>query len=142
MDLLSDPTGSRRFLCVEINGEIDRKHFIDHNQLYAQAIHALRAGERYWLTREEEKTITLQNEVFEQVPVEEQLFLQYFRLLSEEDETGEWLSAAEIMQRIRKRSHLTFSNTSINAFGRLLRRNNVRSRHTVRGNLYYVKEIK
>lgn len=142
MDLLSDPTGSRRFLCVEINGEIDRKHFFDHNQLYAQAIHALRAGERYWLTREEEKTITLQNEVFEQVPVEEQLFLQYFRLLSEEDETGEWLSAAEIMQRIRKRSHLTFSNTSINAFGRLLRRNNVRSRHTVRGNLYYVKEIK
>lgn len=141
MDLLSDPTGSRRFLCVEINGEIDRKHFIDHDQLYAQAIHALRAGERYWLTREEEKTITLQNEVFEQVPVEEQLFLQYFKLLSEEDETGEWLSAAEIMQRIRKRSHLTFSNTSINAFGRLLRRNNVRSRHTVRGNLYYVKEI-
>ena len=26
MDLLSDPTGSRRFLCVEINGEIDRRH--------------------------------------------------------------------------------------------------------------------
>ncbi len=75
-DLLSDPTGSRRFLCVEINGEIDRRHFIDHDQLYAQAIHALRAGERYWLTREEEKSITLQNEVFEQIPVEEQGVLQ------------------------------------------------------------------
>ncbi|WP_394803883.1 DUF3874 domain-containing protein [Parabacteroides leei] len=46
------------------------------------------------------------------------------------------------MQRICKRSHLTFSNTTINAFGRLLRRNNVPSRHTERGNLYHVKEIK
>ncbi|WP_161951778.1 DUF3874 domain-containing protein [Parabacteroides timonensis] len=44
------------------------------------------------------------------------------------------------MQRIRKRSHLTFSNTTINAFGRLLRRNNVPNRHTERGYLYYVKE--
>lgn len=143
MDLLSDPTGSRRFLCVEINGEIDRRHFIDYDQLYAQAIHALRTGERYWLTREEEKSITLQNEVFEQVPVEEQLFLQYFKPLSEEgSEIGEWLPAAEIMQRIRKHSRLTFSNTTINAFGRLLRRNNVPSRHILRGNVYHVKEIR
>ncbi|WP_161951777.1 VapE domain-containing protein [Parabacteroides timonensis] len=35
MDLLSDPTGSRRFLYVEINGEINRRHFIDYDQLYA-----------------------------------------------------------------------------------------------------------
>ncbi|MCD8268645.1 MAG: DUF3874 domain-containing protein [Parabacteroides sp.] len=142
MDLLSDPTGSRRFLCVEIKGEIDRAHPVDHDQLYAQAIHALRSGERYWLTREEEKSVTLQNEEFEQMPVEEQLLLQYFRLvLDDNDETGEWLSVAEIMQRIRKRSRLNFSNMTINVFGRLLRRNNIPSKHTNLGNLYHVKEI-
>lgn len=142
MDLLSDPTGSRRFLCVEIKGEIDRKHSVDHDQLYAQAIHALRAGERYWLTREEEKSVTLQNEEFEQIPVEEQLLLQYFKpVFDDRDETGEWLSVAEVMQRIRKRSRLTFGNTTINAFGRLLRRNNIPSRHALRGNLYHMKEI-
>ena len=118
------------------------RHFIDYDQLYAQAIHALRTGERYWLTREEEKSITLQNEVFEQVPVEEQLFLQYFKPLSEEGgEIGEWLPAAEIMQRIRKRSRLSFSSTTINGFGRLLRRNNYPSRHALRGSLYHVEEI-
>lgn len=143
MDLLSDPTGSRRFLCVEIKGEIDHRRPVEYDQLYAQALHALRSGERYWLTREEEKAVTRQNEVFEQVPVEEQLFLQYFRSVPEgEDVSGEWLPAAEIMQRIRKRSRLTFGNSTINAFGRLLRRNNVVCRHVQRGNIYHVEEIK
>ena len=143
MDLLSDPTGSRRFLCVEIKGEIDHRRPIDYGQLYAQAIHALRAGERYWLTREEEQAVTRQNEPFEQLPVEEQLFLQYFRSVPDVDsESGEWLPAAEIMQRIRKRSHLQFANSSINAFGRLLRRHHIPNRHGLRGNLYHVMEMK
>lgn len=140
MDLLSDPTGSRRFLCIEIKGEIDYRRPVDYGQLYAQAVHALRAGERYWLTREEEMSVVRHNEVFEQVPAEEQLFLQYFRPVPEEEEAGEWLPAAEIMQRIRKRSHLTFGVTTMNAFGRLLRRNDIPSRHAKRGNLYHVKE--
>lgn len=88
-------------------------------------------------------SVTRQNEAFEQVPVEEQLFLQYFRSVPSEDgEAGEWLPVAEIMQRIRKRSRLTFGNTTIYGFGRLLRRNNVPSRHALRGNLYHVEEIK
>ena len=33
-DLLSDPTGSRRFLCVEVKGKIDCSH-IEHKQIYA-----------------------------------------------------------------------------------------------------------
>lgn len=141
MDLLSDPTGSRRFLCVEIKGEIDRRYQVDHDQLYAQAIHLLRAGERYWFTHEEEQAVVWQNEAFEQVPVEEQLLLQYFRAVPVGEDGGDWLSVAEIMQHIRKRSRLSFSNTTINGFGRLLRRNNYPSRHALRGNLYHVEEI-
>lgn len=141
MDLLSDPTGSRRFLCVEIKGEIDRRYLVDHDQLYAQAIYLLRAGERYWFTHEEELAVIRQNEAFEQVPVEEQLLLQYFRAVPVGEDGGDWLSVAEIMQHIRKRSRLSFSNTTINGFGRLLRRNNYPSRHALRGNLYHVEEI-
>ena len=36
-DLLTDPTGSRRFICVESIGNIDTYSPIDHGQLYAQA---------------------------------------------------------------------------------------------------------
>lgn len=34
-DLLADPTGSRRFLCIEVKGKIDCSH-IEHKQIYAQ----------------------------------------------------------------------------------------------------------
>ena len=36
-DLLTDPTGSRRFICIEVTGTIDTNKAIDYEQLYAQA---------------------------------------------------------------------------------------------------------
>lgn len=140
-DLLSDPTGSRRFLCVAIKGEINRRRPIEYDQLYAQAMYALRAGERYWFTREEEIATTRNNQEFEQIPVEEQLFLQYFRAATPGDDQAKWLSAIEILQRIQQRSKMKFSNTHMNYFGRLLRRNEIPGRHAMRGNLYHVVEV-
>ena len=37
-DLLTDPTGSRRFLCVELTGPIDTHTPIEYDQLYAQIL--------------------------------------------------------------------------------------------------------
>ena len=62
-DLLSDPTGSRRFLCVELTHKIDASP-IDHDQLYAQLKAELEAGERYWFTTEEELEIQRSNSAF------------------------------------------------------------------------------
>ena len=42
-DLLTDPTGSRRFICVEVKGRIDYAQPIDYDQLYAEAKELLRA---------------------------------------------------------------------------------------------------
>ena len=53
-ELLTDTTGSRRFLCVEVKQKIDCSG-IDHPQLYAQLKAELLNGERYWFTSEEEK---------------------------------------------------------------------------------------
>ena len=50
--MLADPTGSRRFVCIEINGNIRPDRSVEYGQLYAQAVAALRAGERYWFTPE------------------------------------------------------------------------------------------
>ncbi|MBQ4057053.1 MAG: hypothetical protein IJD32_08165 [Bacteroidaceae bacterium] len=55
-ELLTDTTGSRRFLCVEVKQKIDCSG-IDHAQLYAQLKAELLNGERYWFTSEEEKEI-------------------------------------------------------------------------------------
>ncbi len=67
------------YLYRDLPGTIDNSTSIDYEQLYAQAVAALKNGERYWFTSEEEFSTTRNNEVFQQLPVEEQLFLQYFR---------------------------------------------------------------
>ena len=48
-ELLTDPTGSRRFLCVEVTHPIDCSG-IAYEQIYAQLKAELEAGDRYWFT--------------------------------------------------------------------------------------------
>ena len=57
MKPLVDPTGSRRFVCVKVNGNIDFSDTIDHSQLFAQALHLFNKGERFWLNDSEIATL-------------------------------------------------------------------------------------
>ena len=59
--LLHDETGSRRFICVEISHPIDTVTPIDHEQLYAEAMAALAAGERCWMDEEETRLLEAHN---------------------------------------------------------------------------------
>ncbi len=52
-NLLTDPTGCRRFLCIEVEHTIDCSK-LDHYQIYAQLKAELNAGERYRFTSEDE----------------------------------------------------------------------------------------
>lgn len=79
-DLLTDPSGSRRFICIEVTEAIDTNRPIDYNQLYAQAMHELDHGERYWFDQSDERIMTENNHDFEQIPPEEQLFYHYSAL--------------------------------------------------------------
>lgn len=72
-DLLTDPTGSRRFLCAEVDGKIDCTP-PDHAQLFAQLKAELAGGERYWFSEEEEKEIQHSNRNFYKMPAEQELF--------------------------------------------------------------------
>ena len=44
-DLLTDPTGSRRFYCQEVKRVIDCDTPLDYAQLYAQLLHEVQSGE-------------------------------------------------------------------------------------------------
>lgn len=57
-DLLTDPSGSRRFICIEVTEAIDTNRPIDYNQLYAQAMHELDHGKRYWFDQSDERIMT------------------------------------------------------------------------------------
>ena len=139
-DLLTDPTGSRRFICIEVQGTIDTNRAIDYEQLYAQAMYELDHGERYWFDREEEQLMTESNREFEQVSLEEQLFYRYFRPATEKED-GEWLSPAEILDEIGRKSAISLSNKRVSVFGRVLRKHEIPSRRVRSGTVYHVVRL-
>lgn len=139
-DLLTDPSGSRRFICIEVTDTIDTSHAIDYEQLYAQAMYELDHGERYWFDQSEERVMTESNREFEQQSIEEQLFYRYFRPANV-DEEGEWLSPAEILEDIKKNSAISLSNKRVSVFGRVLRKHNVASKRARRGTVYHVARV-
>ena len=49
------------------------------NSFYAQAMHEIHHGERYWFDSEDEQIMTENNREFEQTPAMLQLFYQYFK---------------------------------------------------------------
>ena len=140
-DLLTDPSGSRRFICIEVTDTIDNSHAIDYEQLYAQAMYELDHNERYWFDREEERMMTENNREFEQITLEEQLFYRYFRPAKELEEGGEWLSPAEILEDINKNSTISLSNKRVSVFGRILNKHNIPSKRSKRGTLYHVVRL-
>ena len=135
-ELLTDPTGSRRFLCVEIENKIDCSP-LDYRQLYAQLKAELLAGERYWFTSEEEAEIMAANESYYKHPVEEDVFRSCFRP-AEYGEKALMLSAAEIFQRLKKYNPAAMRSVSAGNFGKFLSSQGIERKHTESGNYYRV----
>lgn len=97
---LSDVTGSRRFICVRVEGVIANDH-VNHKQLYAQALHELKQGARYWLTKEDETiTATLNAPFLSLSPLAEQLTAHY-QAAREDDNEAQWLTATQMITAAR-----------------------------------------
>ena len=118
--LLTDPTGSRRFLCVELTHMIDVDTPICHAQLYAQCMHLLRNGERHHFTADEVVNIEQHNRAYRLLPPVEQHFRAHFRH-PEEGEQPQLLSAAEIHEYLRKLNPYLMRGVGAQNFGALLR---------------------
>ena len=135
-DLLTDPTGSRRFLCVEVKHAIDCSG-IDHAQLYAQLKAELQAGRRSWFSKQEEVEVQKQNERFYRASPDEELFRQHFRS-THAGEPSLDLTAAQIYEELRMLHPHVMRNTNANHFARVLTKAGIARRHTERGNIYRV----
>jgi len=138
-ELLTDPTGSRRFLCVEVEKMIDCSP-INHKQLYAQLKEELVAGARYWFTSEEEELIMQNNDPFKKTGIEHDVFYAYFRPAVKEGE-GEYLSAAYIFSQLKKRNPAAMRETSAINFGKVLTSMGIEKIHTEKGNLYRIVSL-
>ena len=118
-DILSDPSGNRRFLGVELTGPIDVSQRPNYEQLYAQALSALRAGEKTYFDAEQTRQIMANNRKFEVLSPVDQYFDLYFDL-TDDAEQGEYLTAAEIFQELKSHIGSSLKLNSLIAFGRKL----------------------
>ena len=118
-DILSDPSGNRRFLGVELTGPIDVSQLPNYEQLYAQALAALQAGEKTYFDAEQTKLIMASNRKFEVISPVDQYFNLYFDL-TDDAKQGEYLTAAEIFQELKSHIGSSVKLSNLICFGRKL----------------------
>ena len=138
-ELLTDTTGSRRFLCVEVKGKIDCT-LPDYTQLYAQLKTELLNGERYWFTSKEERKIQEHNRMFYKFSPEQDVFFRCFRLPMEGEE-GIQISSTEIFCKLQKRFPSAFRGRSVSNMGRMLLAMGVERVRTRTGSYYRVVPV-
>ena len=134
--LLTDRTGSRRFLILEPESVI-RVAGIDHDQLYAQLIHEVESGLPCHFTKADEAEMELHNQPYYVVSDLERLVLRFFRR-PEEGEACQELSARQLMNILQKHNGRLLREESETHFGRLLLRLGFDRIHNHLGNVYRV----
>ena len=134
VELLSDPTGSRRFLCIRLEHDIDCSP-IDHAQLFAQLKAEVLAEEPLFLTKTEEQELEEHNRIFWRRSPMIELLWQCFRLPQGEEE-GIPMTATQIFMTLKKRFPAAMQQQSAAVLGRLLRGEGLRPIHTRNGSTY------
>lgn len=139
-DLLTDRTGSRRFICVEITKPIDCTTPIDYDQLYAQLKTEINSGTRYWFSKAEEAEIQKANEPFYRITPAEEVLTGCFELAEPNELGAHFLSSASIYAILKQRNPSALQGYTAIKFSHLLAQIG-RKVHTQYGNGYWVKTI-
>ena len=134
IELLNDPTGSRRFLCVEVQHVIDCTP-IDHRQLFAQLKEMVERGTRVWMNTAEEVEVQLHNKSFMKLRPEEEVFHQVYVIPSDEEE-GTMYTATEIHRKLCQCNPGAMRGINVQMLGKTLTCMGIRRTHTKVGNKY------
>jgi len=142
-DVLADPSGSRRFLGIELTGPIDVSISPNYEQLYAQAMQALHNREPYYFGPAETQQIMESNKQFSVKTAAEQFFLDYFEPATN-DREGEWISASAIFNFLKSKVGVSLLKpANVAAFGRKLSAiPGLKKRETKSNSEYFVKRKK
>ncbi|WP_281239978.1 VapE domain-containing protein [Flavobacterium praedii] len=119
---LNDSTGSRRFLCFELEG-IQYQHDVDINLAFSQALFLFKSGFRFWFDQEEIKSITENNEQYQLHSPEEELLLTWFEPCEREN-ASLFLNASQIGAKLAERAKINLNDGTINKIGKALKKHN------------------
>ncbi len=95
--LPDDKSGSRRFVCIVVDNQIDFLTPVDYPQLYAQLVAEIARGDRYWFEDDENKRIIEENRQFERVGSIEKMISLTFRPADSDDKSA-MMSVDEIVE--------------------------------------------
>ena len=138
---LTDTTGSRRFMCIQLTGRIDNSSPIDYPQLYAQIKAELEAGMPSWFDHEREQRIQQQNVNFQLHDSMEEIFCEMFRRPAGKGEEI-LMSAAQILAAMKKRYVSVKTDTSwVQRLSKMLVRKQFEHYHTNSKNLFGVSIV-
>ena len=119
-NVLSDPSGSRRFICVNLTAPIKTGYKPNYEGLYGQAYRMVVKKEMdWWFSAEEVKEIMDHNRQYQLTPPAIQYFNEYY--LPAADETdGKWLSPTAIYDQLRQIAGSGLKANGVSTFGRFL----------------------
>ena len=119
-EVLADPTGSRRFICVHLTAPIDTDYEPNYEALYGQAYTlVMQRRMQWWFTPEEVKEIQQHNRLYQIIPPAVMYFNEYYEPAESEDE-GEWLSPTAIYESLRRIPGSGLKAKGVATFGRYL----------------------
>ena len=88
---LSSAEGNRRYLCVEVKGEIDMSERVPYKQMFAQAVTELKDPNcLYWFTSEDERVIREHNESYLEESTAEGILPSLFEPVAEHTRENLW----------------------------------------------------
>ena len=120
VSVLNDPTGSRRFICVNLTAPINTNYKPNYDALYGQAYKIVTQKQMdWWFDADEVKEVMRHNAQYQQVPPAVQYFYEYYEpALNEED--GTWTSPTAIYESLRSLPGSGLKANGVSTFGRYL----------------------
>lgn len=135
---LTDPSGSRRYMCIRTSGKIDTVTPYHYPQIYAQLRTELQQGAKSWFDTDDETTIQLHNRDYEQYDILQEVFNEFYHK-PRQGETGQYLMVSVILHSLHlKYKSLKEDKSTYLRLGRYLMRQNFKRKKMNCGSLYYV----
>lgn len=137
-DILTDPSGNRRFIGIELTGPIDVSVRPNYQQLFAQAEKAIWNGEKTYFDAEQTALIMENNRRYQQVDPVMQCFSESFTPTEDENE-GTFMTAAAIFSELKAKYGASLEAKSLLSFGRCLKNTDgLKRKRTMKGTEYLV----
>ena len=137
-DILTDPSGNRRFIGIELTGPIDVSVRPNYQQLFAQAEKAIWNGEKTYFDAEQTALIMENNRRYQQIDPVMQCFSESFTPTEDENE-GTFMTAAAIFSELKAKYGASLEAKSLLSFGRCPKNiDGLKRKRTMKGTEYLV----